>query len=56
MELMWRFDKLKEIIERVLLNRIKSIGNDDQTYYKYPSTLIDELAIAIDEYLKSNKV
>lgn len=55
MEIMWRFDKLKSIIEGVLINRIKNIGNDEQTYYKYPSTLIEELAVAIDEYLKSNK-
>ena len=55
-EIMWRMDKLKQTIEKVLLNRIKNIGNDEHTYYKYPSVLIDELAFAIDEYLKSNKL
>ena len=55
-EIMWRMDKLKQVIERVLINRIKNIGDDEHTYYKYPSVLIDELAIAIDKYLKSNKV
>lgn len=55
-EIMWRMDKLKQIIERVLINRIKSIGDDEQTYRGYPSTLIEEVAFAIDEYLKSNKL
>lgn len=55
-EIMWRMDKLKQTIERVLINRIKRIGNDEQTYQGYPSKLIEEIAFAIDEYLKSNKL
>ena len=55
-EIMWRMDKLKQTIERVLINRIMSIGDGEQTYRGYPSELIEELAFAIDEYLKSNKL
>ena len=55
-EIMWRMDKLKQTIEKVLLNRIKIVGDGEHTYYKNPSVLIDELAFAIDEYLKSNKL
>lgn len=55
MELIRRFDKLKQIVERVLINRIKNIGNDEHTYYKYPSVLIEELAVVIDKYLQSNE-
>ena len=55
-EIMWRMDKLGQVIERVLLNRIKVIGHNDQTYNGYPSILIKELAFAIDDYLRSNKV
>ena len=56
MEIMWRMDKLEKIIERVLIQRIKLIGDDDQFYSGYPSDLIKEIAFAIDEYLKSNKL
>jgi hypothetical protein len=55
-EIMWRTDKLRETIEKVLINRIKFIGDDEQTYQGYPSKLIEEIAFAIDEYLKSNKL
>ena len=55
-QIMWRMDELEQVIEIVLLNRIKVIGHNDQTYNGYPSILIKELAFAIDEYLRSNKV
>ena len=55
-EIMWRMDKLEQTIERVLINRIKVIGHNDQTYSGYPSMIIKELAFAIDEYLRSNKL
>ena len=55
-ETMWRMDKLEQVIERVLINRIKVIGQNYQTYNGYPSIIIKELASAIDEYLRNNKV
>lgn len=56
MEIMWRVDKLKDTIEVALLNKIKIIGDNEQTYFGYPSSLISDIAFAIDQYLKDNRI
>ena len=48
-------DKIKTIIESVLLDSIKHVGDSEHTYYGTPAEMIDKLATAINKQIKDEK-
>ena len=40
---------MRQLIEEVLLRRIKFIGDNEQVYKGYPAHLIDELVEALEK-------
>lgn len=49
-------ERVRPIIEAVLLNRINLIGEEEQTYTGYPAQLMDELCRALAEQPSGEKV